>query len=122
VLFRLAADALVVLHLAFIMFVVAGGFLTWRWRRLVWIHIPVALYGAAIEFVGWICPLTPWEIALRRQAGLAGYEGGFIEHYVLPIIYPGELTPTLRLVLGMAVVAANAVAYTGFVLRRRRTC
>jgi uncharacterized membrane protein YhhN len=119
-LFRLAADALVVLHLAFIVFVVAGGFLTWRWPRLAWIHVPTAVYGAAIEFVGWICPLTPWEVALRRQAGEAGYEGGFIEHYVLPIIYPGELTPTLRLVLGLAVVAANAVAYAGLVLRRRR--
>ena len=120
-LFRLAADALVLLHLAFIVFVVAGGFLTWHWQRLAWIHVPVALYGAAIEFVGWVCPLTPWEIALRRQAGQAGYEGGFIEHYVLPIIYPGELTPTLRLALGLAVVAVNAVAYTGFVVRRRRT-
>jgi hypothetical protein len=119
-LFRLAADALVVLHLAFIVFVVAGGFLTWRWPRLAWIHVPTAVYGAAIEFVGWICPLTPWEVALRRQAGEAGYEGGFIEHYVLPIIYPGELTPTLRLVLGLAVVAANAVAYAGLVLRQRR--
>ena len=116
---RLAADTLVLIHLAFILFVIVGGFLTWRWPRVAWAHLPAAIYGAAIEFAGWICPLTPWEVALRRQAGQAGYDGGFIEHYVIPIIYPGALTVELRVVLGLAVVAVNAVAYLGFARRRR---
>lgn len=117
--FRVAADGLLLLHLAFIVFVVAGGFLTWRWPRLSWAHIPIALYGVAIEFVGWICPLTPWEISLRRHAGQAGYEGGFIEHYILPIVYPTGLTHEVQLVLAAIVVAVNAAAYT-LVVRARR--
>jgi hypothetical protein len=108
---RLMADVLVALHLAFIVFVVAGGFLAWRWRRLAWLHAPVAAWGAAIEFGGWICPLTPLENHFRIQAGQAGYAGGFIEHYLIPIIYPGELTTTVRFALGAAVLVVNAVAY-----------
>lgn len=117
---RLAADALVLFHLAFIVFVVVGGFMAWRWRRLVWVHLPCALWGAAIEFGGWICPLTPWEVALRRHAGQAGYEGGFVEHYIIPLIYPGDLTLTLRVVLGTLVVAVNVAAYVGYVRRRQQ--
>lgn len=115
---RLAADALVLFHLAFILFVVVGGFLAWRWRRLAWMHLPCALWGAAIEFAGWICPLTPWEVALRHRAGQAGYEGGFVEHYIIPLIYPGDLTVTVRVVLGVLVVAVNVVAYVGYFRRR----
>jgi hypothetical protein len=110
-LYRLAADALVVVHLAFIIFVVLGGFLACRWRWLAWLHIPAALWGALIEFMGWICPLTPWENSLRRLAGDAGYEGGFIAHYLTPIIYPSGLTPTIQVLLGSLVVLLNGVAY-----------
>lgn len=116
---RLAADALVVIHLAFIVFVVVGGFLAWRWRRLVWLHAPAAVWGALVEMAGWICPLTPWEVALRQRAGLVGYQGGFIEHYVIPIVYPAGLTPSIQLILGGLVLAVNAVAYVGLVRRRR---
>ena len=117
--FRLAADILVVIHLAFIVFVVLGGFLAWRWRHLVWLHGPAAVWGALIEFAGWICPLTPWEVALRQRAGHAGYAGGFIEHYVIPIVYPPGLTPSIQLLLGGFVLVVNVVAYAGFVRRRR---
>jgi hypothetical protein len=116
---RFAADGLVLFHLAFIVFVVLGGFLTWRWRRLIWIHIPCALWGAVVEFAGWICPLTPWEVALRRQAGQLGYEGGFIEHYIIPLIYPGELTLPVRVILGSLVIAVNIAAYVGYARRSR---
>jgi hypothetical protein len=118
VLARLAADLLLTFHLAFIVFVVVGGFMAWRWRRLAWVHVPCAIWGAVIEFMGWICPLTPWEVSLRRQAGQAGYEGGFVEHYIIPIIYPGALTPKIQIGLGLFVVAANVVAYSIYFRRR----
>jgi len=117
---RLAADVLVLLHLAFIVFVIAGGVLAWRWRWVAWAHVPCALWGAAIELVGWVCPLTPLEVALRRQAGQAGYEGGFIEHYILPIVYPGGLTPAIQIVLGLLLVGLNAFAYAVYFRTRRR--
>jgi hypothetical protein len=117
--YRLAADAVVGLHFGFILFVIGGGFLTWRRPRLAWVHLPVALWGALIEFAGWICPLTPLENALRRAAGDAGYQGGFIEHYLIPVIYPAGLTPAVQLGLGAAVLAINGVAYA-FLLKRRR--
>lgn len=117
---RVLADLLVGVHFLFIAFVVMGGFLTWRWRRLIWIHVPVALWGAWIEFAGWICPLTPLENTLRRAAGQAGYTGGFVEHYVIPVVYPAGLTRSLQLALGIAVVLINVIAYAGAVWRRRR--
>jgi hypothetical protein len=119
-LFRVAADLLVALHFAFIVFVLAGGYLAWRWRWVVCLHLPAAAWGALIEFAGWICPLTPWEVALRRQAGEAGYAGGFIEHYLIPVVYPAGLTPAIQTILGCAVIAVNAVAYAGLVRRARR--
>jgi NhaA family Na+:H+ antiporter len=109
--FRLLADAVVLLHLAFVAFVVAGGFLALRWRRLVWLHVPAALWGVAIELGGWVCPLTPLEQALREAGGGAGYPGGFIEHYLLPVLYPPGLTRAVQLALGLAVLAVNAPAY-----------
>ena len=72
-----------------------------------------------MEFAGWICPLTPWEVALRRQAGQRGYEGGFIEHYIIPLIYPGELTLPVRVILGSLVIAGNIAAYVGYARRSR---
>ena len=108
---RLLADLVVVLHLGFILFVVLGGLLV-RWRR--WaasVHLPCAAYGAAIELWGWTCPLTPLENRLRELGGERGYAGGFIEHYLVPLVYPATLTHGLQLLLGVAVVAANAGIY-----------
>jgi hypothetical protein len=117
---RLAADLFVVVHLLFIFFVVLGGFLAWRWRWLPWIHVPAALWGMLIELANWGCPLTPLEDSLRRQAGQAGFEGGFIEHYLLPIVYPGPLTRTVQVALGVLVLLLNAVAYARY-FRTRST-
>ena len=117
--FRLLADLVVLLHLGFVLFVVAGGVLVARWPRLAWAHLPAAAWGVAIELGGWVCPLTPLEIWLRRRGGEAGYAGGFVEHYVLPVLYPGALTPAVQVVLGLLVLAVNAAVYA-WVWRRRR--
>jgi hypothetical protein len=118
--YRLLADCLVLVHLAFVIFVVAGGLLIlWRpWLR--WIHRPAAVWGALIEFTGWICPLTPWEQALRLKAGQAGYTGGFVEHYVLPILYPAELTQAVQVVLGLLVIGVNVAIYVFVGYRQAR--
>jgi len=116
---RILADLLVILHLGFIVFVVLGGFLVLRWPRVMWIHIPAALWGAAIEFWGWICPLTPLEWRLREAAGQDSYVTSFIEHYIVPLVYPSELTRAHQLGLGSLVIVLNIVAYT-LVWRRRR--
>ena len=116
-----AADLVVVLHLAFILFVVAGGLLVLRWPRLAWAHLPVVAWGAGIELIGWICPLTPLENALRRAAGQAGYAGGFIEHYLMPLIYPAGLTREIQLALGLFVLVVNLAIYTVVALRWRRS-
>jgi len=117
---RLLADLLVVLHLLFILFVVLGGLLVLRWPRLAWVHLPVATYGVLIEMVGWMCPLTPLENRLRLEAGQAGYAGGFVEHYIIPLVYPPGLTPALQMVLGVLVLAANAGFYVLVVRKTRR--
>jgi Protein of Unknown function (DUF2784) len=110
-LYQLLANAVVIVHVGFIVFVVLGGFLAWRWRRIAWLHIPTALYGATIEFVGWVCPLTPLENHFRRLAGQSGYTGGFIEHYIIPVLYPTDWTVSLRVILGTLVLLVNALAY-----------
>ncbi len=117
--YPLLADLVVGLHFAFLLFVVLGGLLALRWPRIAWLHLPAVVWGALIEWRGWICPLTPLEMALRRRAGEAGYEGGFIEHYVVPVLYPPGLTREIQLGLAVGVVALNAVVYW-IVLRRRR--
>ena len=117
-LYRVLADFVLVTHLAFIVFVLAGGLLALRWPRVAVVHLPCALYGAAIEFVGWICPLTPLENRFRQLAGEQGYQQGFIEHYLLPIIYPSGLTETVQIVLGTIVIVVNVVVYA-FVVRRQ---
>lgn len=114
---RLAADLLVVIHLGFILFVIGGGFLVLRWRWISLVHLPAALWGALIEFRGWLCPLTPLEQELRLAAGEQGYAGGFIQHYLLPLIYPDALTRDIQIVLGVFVIVVNLVAY-GWVLVR----
>jgi len=117
VLYRLFADLIVVVHALFVVFVVLGGLLVLRWPRLAWLHLPAAGWGALIEFSSWICPLTPLEKWLRLRAGEAAYEGGFIEHYLLPILYPPGLTRQTQIVLGLIVLAINLVVY-GYLLRR----
>jgi hypothetical protein len=116
---RLSAEGVVLLHFAFVLFVLAGGLLVLRRPRIAWLHLPAAAWGAAIEFGGWICPLTPLEQALRRRAGLAPYEGGFLDHYIFPLLYPDGLTPDLQASLGAAVLVLNAGVYA-LVLRKRR--
>jgi hypothetical protein len=120
VLYRGFADGVLVLHLAFVLFVVLGGLLALRWPRVAWVHVPVALYGAVIEFIGFVCPLTPLEVWLRRRGGEAGYEGGFIEHYITAALYPTGLTREIQLVLGTGVLVLNAIVYA-ILVRRRRT-
>lgn len=120
---RLLADATVVLHLAFIAFVAAGGLLVLRWPRLAWIHLPCAAYGALVELVGWICPLTPLENHLRRLGGEAGYPGGFVERYLLPVVYPQPFPRWLATALGAAVLLVNGAVYAAVLARagRRRS-
>ena len=108
---RFLADVVVGLHFIFVLFVVLGGLLVLRWPRVAYLHIPAAVWGAAIELAGWVCPLTPLENWLRRQAGSAGYLGGFIEHYILPILYPSALSRDIQLLLGFLVIAANLGVY-----------
>lgn len=117
-LYRALADLVVVIHIAFVLFVILGGLLVLRRPRLAWLHVPAAVWGALIEFRGWVCPLTPLENALRARGGEAGYSGGFVEHYLLPVLYPGALTRNIQIALGTLVVALNLVIY-GFVLARR---
>ncbi|KAB0504516.1 DUF2784 domain-containing protein [Pseudomonas moorei] len=109
--YRIAADGLVLFHLLFILFVVGGGLLALQWRQLIAWHLPVALWGMAVEFFHLPCPLTDWENHLRQAAGDAGYGGGFIEHYVWPVIYPAGLTPAIQLVLGSVVLLINGLVY-----------
>jgi Protein of Unknown function (DUF2784) len=115
--YRLLANAVVAFHALFILFVVAGGFLAWRWRWVAAVHIPCAVWGMLIEFRGGICPLTPLENTLRAKAGQQGYSGGFIEHYVLPAMYPSGLTPRVQIMLGTLVLVINVLAY-GVLIRR----
>lgn len=117
---RLLADVVLVLHLAFVVFVVLGGLLVLRWPRLAWVHLPVALYGALIEFVGWACPLTPLENDLRRRGGEAGYEGGFVAHYIVALLYPSGLSHEMQIALGFLVLLVNGAVYTLVYRRFRR--
>ena len=114
------ADAVLLLHLAFILFVAAGGLIVLRWPRVAWLHIPAVLWGALVELTGGRCPLTPLEVALRERAGEAGYTGGFIEHYVAGLIYPGGLTRLTQIALGVLALAINGLVYARLLARRRR--
>ncbi|SDQ01894.1 DUF2784 domain-containing protein [Ectopseudomonas guguanensis] len=116
---RTAADALVLVHLGFILFVLLGSLLLLRWPRLIWLHLPAVAWGILVECLHLGCPLTPWENQLRRLAGQAGYDGGFIEHYLIPLIYPAGLTPQLQLWLGALVVLVNLAVYAWLVRRWR---
>lgn len=118
---RLAADAVVLLHLAFIAFAMLGGILV-AWRaRIAWLHVPAAAWAAWIEFSGAICPLTPLENHFRQMAGASGYAGGFVERYLMPIVYPAGLTAQAQQWLGALVVAANLTVYAWIATRWRRS-
>lgn len=116
---RLAADAVLLLHLCFILFAVLGAGLAFRWPRVAWVHAPAAVWAAGIELAGAICPLTYLENDLRLRAGQQGYAGGFVEHYLLPLVYPAGLTPTVQYLLAGGVVAVNLVLYAWLLMRRR---
>ena len=113
------ADLVLVVHLAFVVFVVAGGLLVLRRPSLAWVHVPAAAWGILIEYAGWICPLTPLEVALRQRGGGAGYTGGFIEHYVTAVLYPSGLSRAVQMVLGTLALAVNAFVYWRLVVRLR---
>lgn len=117
---RLGADLLVIVHLLFIIFVVAGGCLVLKWPRMAYLHIPAAAWGALIEFQGWICPLTPLEQHLRLAGGQPAYSVGFIEYYLEPIIYPAGLTREMQIFFGIAVLAINLMAYGWLLIGRKR--
>jgi len=117
---RLLADAVVLLHAAFVAFVVLGGFLVLRWPWMAWVHVPAAAYGFLVEAAGWVCPLTPLEVWLRHRAGEAGYAGGFVEHHLIPLVYPSPFPRSLAWTLAGVVVAVNALSYGLFLGRRWR--
>jgi Protein of Unknown function (DUF2784) len=112
------ADALVIAHFAFTAFVIFGGFLTWRWPRAAWAHLPALAWGIWVEVSSSICPLTPLENELRARGGEAGYQGGFLAHYLGQILYPAGLTPHIQWTLAAALVGLNALAYGRLLLRR----
>ena len=107
----IGADIIVLVHFAFVLFVLFGGVLLVWWRRLVWLHLPAVIWGMLIEFTGWICPLTPYENQLRKQAGLEMYDGDFVMRYIMPILYPEDLTRSLQIILGLIVLLINAICY-----------
>ena len=118
--YRAAADGVLLLHAAFVLFVVAGGLLVLRWARLAWLHVSAVVWAAFIEFTGRICPLTPLEVGLRESAGDAGYAGDFIEHYIVSLLYPDGLTRDTQTTLGALVVVVNALIYVAVAVRGRR--
>jgi hypothetical protein len=118
--YRVMADVVLVAHLAFVVFVVVGGFLVLRWRGLAWVHVPVALWGGAIVITGFTFPLTPLENRLQQLGGRAGYQGGFIEHYVTSALYPAGLTRETQIVLGALVLALNLAVYWRVIVLSRR--
>jgi hypothetical protein len=115
---RLLADAVVLLHLVFIVFALAGGVLVLFRGYIAWLHLPAVAWAAYAEFTATICPLTPLENSLRKQAGQEGYDGGFVEHYLIPLIYPAALTPRLQMLIGAIVVAVNVAVYAVALWRR----
>ncbi len=119
--YRALADLVLVVHLAFVLFVVLGGLLVLKWPRLAWLHVPAAVWGVLIEYKGWICPLTPLENSFRARGGGAGYSGGFIEHYIQPLLYPAGLTRGTQIVLGSLALLVNLTAYGVVIARRSRS-
>lgn len=118
--YRAFADLVLIVHLTFVLFVVLGGLLVLRWRWVAFLHIPAAVWGVFIEYSQWICPLTPLENSLRRSGGEAGYSGGFIQHYIQPVLYPAGLTRGTQIVLGSLALLVNLVTYGVVISRRKR--
>ena len=117
---RAAADAIVLLHLGFVVFVVLGALCAFRWKWIVWLHVPAFLWGAYVEFSGVVCPLTPLEQSLRVAAGEQGYSGGFIERYIVAAIYPTGLTASIQFAMGVFVIVVNAAIYGSIWYRYRQ--
>lgn len=117
-LYSAVANSLIIVHFLFVLFVILGGLLLFWWPRLAFVHLPSAAWGMMIELNHWICPLTPLEQSMRRAAGEEGYTGGFIDHYINPLIYPEGLTPEIQQILGISVLLLNAVIYGFFLLQR----
>ena len=117
---RLSADTVVLLHLGFIVFVALGGLLALRWPRVAWVHLPAVVWGTLIELTGWVCPLTPLENRLRTTAGDPAYTGSFIDRYIMPIVYPAQLTRGIQVALGTAVIVINLAIYGAVIIRQRR--
>ena len=115
---RILADAVLLLHFGFVAFVALGALLVWRWPRLAWLHLPALAWGAYTVLAGAICPLTPLENRLRMNAGEAAYDAGFVEHYILPLLYPADFTRDTQLALGIAALGLNLAIYA-WILRRR---
>ena len=111
------ADAVVVFHGAFVVFVMIGAFLALRWRWILWLHVPAAIWGVLIEYGNWICPLTPLENDLRARVGESGYSGDFIQHYLLQALYPSGLTIETRWILGTIALGVNLIAYALLIRR-----
>ena len=122
--YRILADLVVVAHLVFIVFGLFGGLLALHRARWALLHLPAVAWISALEFNAWICPLTPLENRLRQLAGDAGYHGGFIEHYLIPLIYPPGLTHSVQQLLGWGALLLNAAIYTWVVkrIRQRAKC
>jgi hypothetical protein len=116
--YRILADLIVLSHIVFVVFAVLGGLLVIRWRRVIWAHIPAALWAVWIEYMGWICPLTPLENWLRTKSGETAYADSFIEHYLLPLLYPANLTRNLQMVLGTFALVVNLGIYWRIYLRK----
>ena len=114
------ADVLVVVHFAFTAFVVFGGFLTWHWHKLAWLHLPALAWGCWVEVSHSICPLTPLENYWRHLAGEEGFGGGFLAHYLVRVLYPPGLTWNAQWALAALLIAINVVAYAGLIRRSRR--
>jgi hypothetical protein len=119
--YRVLADLVVLVHVGFVLFAVLGGLVVLWWRRVAWVHLPAALWAALIEFAGWVCPLTPLETWLRGKGGGTGYRGSFIEHHVLPIVYPDSLTRPSQVALGLFVLVVNLAVYGGMLRRGMKT-
>jgi hypothetical protein len=109
--YNFLADMVVFVHLLFILFVILGGLLVLKWKWVAYLHIPSAIWGVIIEFVGWICPLTPLENRLRHLGGESGYSGDFVEQYIIPLVYPSGLTREIQIMLGIAVIVINMAVY-----------
>lgn len=117
--FRLLADATVIIHFGFVLFVLFGGLLVFRRPAIAWLHVPAALWGMWVEFAGWICPLTPLENWFRQRGGDDVYTSSFVERYVIPVLYPEALTRDLQLLLGGVVILTNAAIYAVVFAKRK---